>query len=139
MIRILVLDDEAAVGRSLKRLLGSAGFEVATALNAEQARMELSHGDVGVLISDERMPGQRGVDFLQECSRDFPQVIRIMLTGYADPATAAEAVNRAEIFRLLFKPWSDEELVAVVREASWKYALLQDEIPTLRSIPGGKM
>ena len=58
---------------------------------------------------------------------DIANQTRVMLTGYADPQIAAEAVNRAEVFRLLWKPWSDAEVVAIVRQAAWKAALSRDD------------
>jgi len=125
--RILVVEDDGAVARAVKRLLVTAGFEVDTAEDPVVARSKLSAGRYSVVISDEKMPNGRGVDFLADCAREFPSTVRILLTGYADPQIAAEAVNRGEIFRLLFKPWNDLELVATIRQAAWRAALIAEE------------
>lgn len=125
--KVLLLDDEAAVGRALSRVLLAAGFDPIAVAEPEQAREALATGKIAVIVSDERMPTISGVEFLEECARQHPGVQRILLTGYADAQTAAEAVNRAEIFKLLFKPWTDGEFVTAVREAAWRHSLLAED------------
>ena len=124
--RILVLDDEPAVARAIRRVLTSAGFEVEAVNDLGSAREKLAGEPFAVVVSDERMPEGSGVDFLAECARLHPATSRILLTGYADAQTAAEAINRAEIFRLLFKPWVEDEFISAVREAAWRYSLVDD-------------
>lgn len=121
--RVLVIDDEPAVGRALVRLLARAGIEAQAENDALAALYRLERDRFGVVVSDERMPAIRGVEFLETCAREHPSVVRILLTGHADAETAAEAINRGEIFRLLWKPWDDEAVVAVVREALLRHAL----------------
>ena len=133
--RVLLLDDEAAVGRAVARVLNSAGFEAVAVTEAPVARAKLAEGGFAVIVSDERMPGISGVDFLGQCAREFPAVSRILLTGYADAQTAALAVNTAEIFKLLFKPWTDDELVTAVREAAWRHSLIEDEPTVSTDVP----
>ncbi len=132
---VLVLDDEPAVGRAIKRVLTAAGFEVEAVNDASSARAKLRERVFAVVISDERMPEMSGVDFLAECAQEYPATIRLLLTGYADAQTAADAVNRAEIFRLLFKPWSEAEFIAAVREAAWRHSLMDDDEPTVEGPP----
>lgn len=128
--RVLLLDDEPAVARALTRLLAAAGFDAVAATDADDALARLAAGSFAVVVSDERMPGIRGTEFLSRCAASFPGIPRILLTGYADAQIAADAVNRAEIFKLLFKPWTDDEFVTSVREAAWRHSLL-DEEPTV--------
>ena len=122
--RILTFDDEPAVGRAVRRVLAGAGFEVTVATDLKAARTALAGGEFAVIIADERMPETSGVEFLEECAAEHPMASRVLLTGYADPQTAAEAIRRAEIIRLLFKPWNQEELITTAREAAWRHSLL---------------
>lgn len=124
--RVLVLDDEPAVARSVRRTLMTAGFDVEAVNDLNSAREKLAGSPFAVIISDERMPEGSGVDFLAECARIHPDTSRILLTGYADAQTAAEAINRAAIFRLLFKPWVEDDFISAIREAAWRYSLIQD-------------
>lgn len=121
--RVLVVDDEPAVGRALVRLLARAGIEATAETDALAALYRMEQEAFGAVISDERMPAIRGVEFLETCAREHPSVVRILLTGFADAETAAEAINRGEIFRLLWKPWDDEAVVGIVREALLRNAL----------------
>lgn len=126
--RVLILDDEAAIGRSLSRTLRHAGFEVLACQEPDEAMAVLRHSDVAVLVCDQRMPKTDGVSFLSRCAVDFPGTVRILLTGYADAQVAAEAVNRASVFRLLWKPWADSEIVEAVRQAAWIHGTSEDEV-----------
>lgn len=126
MSRVLLVDDEASITRAVGRLLRGAGFEVESAPDAFTALQLLAEKPFSVIIADERMPGTSGVELLETCAREHSLTTRILLTGFADPHMAAEAVNRAEIFRLLWKPWSDDELVAITRQAAWKHELARE-------------
>lgn len=127
--KVLVVDDDASIGRSLVRVLSLAGFDVTVATDVIAAQRALHVQPFAVVISDERMPNARGVDFLETCAREFPSMTRLLLTGYADARTAQEAINRAEIFKLVFKPWLNDDLVATIREAAWRHQLVHDEHP----------
>lgn len=116
---VLILDDEAAIGRSLARTLRHAGFDVTPVVDADEAVRLLREATFSVIVSDQRMPKTDGVTFLETCAREQPAAVRILLTGYADAQVAAEAVNRAGVFRLLWKPWADAEIVEAIRQAAW--------------------
>ena len=126
--RVLILDDEAAIGRSLSRTLRHAGFEVVACQEPEDAMAVLRSGEVAVIVCDQRMPKTDGVSFLSRCAVEFPATVRILLTGYADAQVAAEAVNRASVFRLLWKPWADSEIVEAVRQAAWIHGTNDEEV-----------
>ena len=87
--------------------------------------MEKQH-DIKVVISDERMPGTSGSEFLSMIRRDFPHVVRIMLTGYASIDAAMKAINEGEIYRFFMKPWDDYELKVNVRTAIDKFNLEEE-------------
>jgi len=125
--RVLVVDDEQAVGRALQRMLTNAGFSAVAVDDPQQALIMLKTEPFAVVISDQRMPGCTGVELLEQCAREVPATWRILLTGFVDAQIAAEAINRAQVFRLLWKPWSDNEILAVVREAAWNYELWLSE------------
>ena len=120
--KVLILDDEAAIGRSLSRTLRHAGFEVIATTDADEASAVLRSSSVAVIVCDQRMPKIEGVAFLARCAVESPATVRILLTGYADAQVAAEAVNKAQVFRLLWKPWADSEIVEAVRQAAWIHA-----------------
>jgi class 3 adenylate cyclase len=123
---LMVVDDEAGVRRSLKRVLEKGGYRVMLAENGEQA-LDAVRKDgrmIDIVISDYRMPGIDGIETLIEIGRLNAEITRIILTGYATMAGAIEAVN-AGIDGFLTKPFGNEELLAKVREYSIKKRLKQ--------------
>jgi response regulator RpfG family c-di-GMP phosphodiesterase len=90
---------------------------VHTASSGAEALDVLDRETIEVIVTDQRMPGISGVDLLTTVRERFPDVLRLMLTGYTDIGVAVEAINRGEVYRLISKPWDDEELRSTVREA----------------------
>ena len=133
--RVLILDDEAAIGRSLSRTLRQAGFEAIACEDPDAAFAVLAAGPVAVVVSDQRMPMIDGVTFLEKCAHMYPGTVRILLTGYADAQVAAEAVNRASVFRLLWKPWADGEILEAVRQGAWLSSLENDDDEATPAVP----
>ena len=125
--RVLILDDEAAIGRTLSRTLRQAGFETIACEDPDVAFAALEAAPVAVVVCDQRMPKIDGVSFLEMCAHRHPATVRILLTGYADAQVAAEAVNRASVFRLLWKPWADSEILEAVRQGAWLSSLENDD------------
>lgn len=126
-IHVLLVDDEENILKSLKRLLMDEEFELHTAASAEQGLAALTGLDnVGLIISDQRMPGMGGAEFLQQCREVTPDALRILLTGYADINATIDAINKGGAFRYISKPWNDEELVQTIRDAIRQYALLME-------------
>ena len=118
--RLLIVDDEASVlaalGRALRRRYGRSlavdvRIDAATALDLLRVR------DFDLVISDLRMPAMDGLTFLGHAASLRPHMVRMILTGSADFATAQQAINDAGVFRYLCKPWSDEELARHVDAA----------------------
>jgi putative nucleotidyltransferase with HDIG domain len=114
---VLFIDDEANILKALQRLLRNEGCRVLTAARGSDALDLLDRERPQVVVSDQRMPEISGVDLLQSVRQRHPDVIRILLTGYTEMNVAVEAINRGEIFRLVTKPWNDEELKATLRQA----------------------
>jgi response regulator RpfG family c-di-GMP phosphodiesterase len=120
---VLFVDDEVKILKSLSRLLRSEPVRVHTASSAEKALEILEKEPIQVVVSDQRMPGRSGVDLLTQVRTSFPEAIRMMLTGYTEIEVAVEAINRGEIFRLITKPWNDDELRASIRQALRTYEM----------------
>ena len=125
--RIILVDDEVNVLQAYGRVL-RARFAVDTAEGGEAALGMLSErGPYAVVVSDMRMPGMDGVELLAQAKGRFPDTVRIMLTGNADQGTAAEAVNRGEIFRFLSKPCDSALLIETIHQAVRQHELLTAE------------
>ncbi len=116
--RILCVDDEPNILRSLCWLL-QREFEVFTASGGEEGLALVAAHDFDVVISDQRMPGMMGSEFLREVRKLSPRSMRIMLTGYSDLQAMLRSVNDSEVFRFISKPWKIDELPAVVAEAAY--------------------
>lgn len=115
--KILIVDDEQNVRRALRRTLESGDFSVTEAESASEAMQALRNEEIDLIISDQNMPVKNGIDFLEETITEFPDVIRILLTGYADMDTAIRAVNSGCVYKFLLKPWQNDELLVTVRRA----------------------
>jgi YesN/AraC family two-component response regulator len=123
-LRILCVDDEENVLHSLKRLLLGSNYEVLSATSGQDGLSILrSVSPIQVIISDYRMPGMNGVEFLSETLNLTPDTVRIVLSGYADVAAVVSAINRCRIFKFISKPWNDEELKHVISGAFEYYEL----------------
>ncbi len=109
--KILFVDDEVNALSSFKRLFFvDNDIEVYTAKNGPEALKILNYNEIDLVVSDMRMPQLNGNDFLQYLKDKYPNILRIMLTAYADVPTTVDAINKGEVFRFLTKPWNDEEL-----------------------------
>lgn len=116
MAKLLLVDDQPLVLQSLRLLFHD--YDVLTAESAFEALQQLKlHPDVGVIISDQRMPGMEGIELLRRVKTNYPQIIRILLTGYADIDAIIASVNEGEVFRFVAKPWNAEKLRNIVHLA----------------------
>lgn len=108
--KILCVDDEPGVLDSLKRLLKDH-FEVLSAPHAESGLEIISqNSDITIILSDYRMPGKNGIEFLRSARPLLPQASRAILSGQMDIQAVSEAINKAEIHRFLLKPWENDYL-----------------------------
>ena len=114
---VLFVDDEVNILKSLARLFLAEPVRVFTASSAAEALALVAAERISVVVSDQRMPGTTGVRLLAQVRERSPEVVRILLTGHTEIGIAIEAINQGEIFRLLTKPWNDDELRATVRQA----------------------
>lgn len=127
-MKILIVDDEKSVLRSLQRLFFDEDYEVVTAESGEEGLLMLEKQYCPIVIADYRMPGMTGVEFLREVRKRWPHTVRMVLSGYADVASTVDAINVGEIYKFMPKPWNDEELKVTVANAIDKYRLEQENI-----------
>jgi two-component system response regulator HupR/HoxA len=113
---ILVVDDESDILRAFELSYGD-DFTVLTAEGGTRALDVLAQEDVSVIVSDQRMPGMDGSEFLERSMSVRPESVRIVLTGYTDIDALVRAVNRSRIYRYLSKPWDDEEMRTALTRA----------------------
>lgn len=122
---VLVIDDEQRSLESLRRVLG-VEFEVVCAANVAEAEAVLAGDLVQVILCDQRMPGENGVDFLKRVRDQWPEPVRMIISGYTDAEDIIAGVNEAGIYQYITKPWSPEKLLEAVREAAQLYRLQKD-------------
>ncbi|MBT9463946.1 response regulator [Hydrogenophaga sp.] len=125
--RVLCVDDEPSVLRSLNWLLQSR-FEVSSATDAGEALELVGNGDFDVVISDQRMPGMTGTEFLQRVKEVSPNTMRLLLTGYSEYNDVLRSINDSEVFRFISKPWDNQHLIDTVAYA----ATVAREVPLPR-------
>ncbi|MFA5074279.1 MAG: response regulator [Nitrospirota bacterium] len=127
LLPILIVDDEPNILSSLKRLLADEPYEILTAASGKEGiKIITGNRTIGVILSDQRMPEMNGAEFLEKAKTLVPDAARIVLTGYADIQAAVDAINKGGATRYIAKPWNDQELITIVREAASRYALLQE-------------
>ncbi|MEY4763388.1 MAG: hypothetical protein RI907_61 [Pseudomonadota bacterium] len=114
---VLLVDDEVRSQEAMRRTLDE-DFRILTANDAEQARAILERERVTVVLCDQRMPGQSGVDFLKEVRQRWPDTIRIVISGYSDSEDIITGINEAGIYQYILKPWVPDHLLETVRQAA---------------------
>jgi response regulator RpfG family c-di-GMP phosphodiesterase len=125
-INILYVDDELNNLVSFKAVF-RIKYNVTTAISGEEAIQILRKNNINIIITDQRMPQMTGVEFLESILDEFPDPIRILLTGYADMNAVIDAVNKGKIFHYLSKPWNEEELDLTINRAFDVYKQKMDE------------
>lgn len=117
MKRIFIVDDEPGVLNALKRSLRDCAWLLRTFDDPEEALNAATGEEIDLVISDYRMPGMDGVTFLKEFKAVQPDTFRIILSGQADMDSVLKAINEAEIYRFVTKPWNDAELRVTIERA----------------------
>ena len=113
---VLVVDDEPRSQEAMRRTLDD-DFRVLAAGDTAAARELLARHAVAVILCDQRMPGQSGVDFLKQVRAEWPEVVRVVISGYADSEDIIAGVNEAGIYQYVLKPWVPQHLLDTVRGA----------------------
>lgn len=119
---ILVVDDEINNLKLLKRTFRK-DYNVFMASGGEEGLDVLKQNRIDLIITDQRMPGMTGVDFLEKTIEDYPDIIRLIITGYTDADALIKAINTGRVYRYIKKPWEPEELKNTVKRALESYQL----------------
>lgn len=125
---LLLVDDEENILSALTRLLRRDGYRILTAPGGSAALEALAQNDVGVIISDQRMPEMSGTEFLSKVKELYPDTVRIMLSGYTDLNSVTDAINRGAIYKFLTKPWDDDLLRENIQKAFRHYEMAQENV-----------
>jgi len=131
---ILLVDDEVNIINALKRTLRPDGYSILTASNGEEGLALLAEHEVGVIISDQRMPHMTGVEFLRKVKLLYPKTLRIVLSGYTELESVTSAINEGAICKFLTKPWDDDLLRDNIREAFQYYEMEQENLRLSREL-----
>lgn len=123
---LLFVDDEENVLFALKRIFMEENYSILTATSAANALEILEAQPVQLVISDHRMPDMTGAEMLKRIKETWPDIIRIMLTGYADVNSIMGAVKDGAVYKFITKPWNDEDLRLTVSLALQQYVLIQE-------------
>ncbi len=119
---LLVVDDEPYILPTLTALLASE-FDVHTADCAESAQAVFSRQPLDLILTDQKMPRQTGIQLLEWVRQNHPRTVRLLMTGYAELEDAVDAINRGQVYHYLLKPWRTEELLQILRNAAEKCLL----------------
>ncbi len=119
---LLVVDDESYILETLSAILGKE-FNVRTALSADEAQAICTAEPVALILADQKMPRRTGVELLEWVRLNSPKTVRLMMTGFADFEQTVGAINRGQIYRIILKPWRNEELLLILRNAAHTYQL----------------
>lgn len=123
---LLLVDDEENILNSLKRTFRKEQYRIITANSGLEGLSVIDKEKISLVLSDHRMPGMEGVEFLNEVRQKSPDTIRMMLTGYADMPSVMNAINHGEVYRFITKPWDDEEIRFIVKDALRHYDLIDE-------------
>ncbi len=131
--KILYIDDELRSLSSFERVFRKP-FDVLTAPSAEEGLNILNnhHHEIGIIISDQRMPEQTGVEFLEKARRKYPKIIRILATAYEDIQPIIDAVNSGSIYKYITKPWDADELEMTLKRALEFYIVQKERDQLLK-------
>jgi diguanylate cyclase (GGDEF)-like protein/PAS domain S-box-containing protein len=114
---LLLVDDEKSIVSALKRLLRLDGYHIVSANDGPEGLQRLAEHHVDVIVSDQRMPGMTGVEFLRRAKELYPDTIRIVLSGYTELQSITDAINEGAIYKFLTKPWDDDHLRSHIADA----------------------
>lgn len=131
---VLLVDDETNIVNALKRALRPDGYIILTAKSGQEGLTLLAKHEVGVIISDQRMPHMTGVEFLRKVKILYPKTIRIVLSGYTELESVTSAINEGAIYKFLTKPWDDELLRDNIREAFQYHEMDQENLRLTREL-----
>lgn len=131
--RILLVDDEIENLKALERTLRSK-FDTVGCTSAQEALKKISQEEFAVVVSDQRMPVMSGTELLAKIATVKPLTTRVILTAYTDTKELLDAINRAEIYRYVTKPWDNSEILVVLQQSVEHYRLLKENQELIESL-----
>lgn len=134
MYKILWIDDDADVLDSARRLFRTGPWELVTVADAKAARDQISKGGYAVIVADQKLQAESGVDLLEFAKEKAPSASRILLTGNVQIEVLEEAVNRGHVFRFVSKPWDNEQLLVDVTKAIEHHQLKMTQTGLLKEV-----
>ena len=114
---VLLIDDEPNVLDGLRRVLRKESYDILTANSAEEAAGLLNDNSIDLIVSDEEMPGMSGTEFLGKVAQQYPDTVRLVLTGHPTLPAALRAINEGKVYQFFTKPCNEIDLAVTIRRA----------------------
>lgn len=124
--KILYVDDEESNLRIFKMTF-KRYYDIFTAISGQEAIKILHQEAIQLIITDQKMPEMTGTEFLEKTIPEFPNIIRIILTGFSDIEAVVRAINKANVYRYVTKPWDREELKKIIDKGLALYQYREDK------------
>lgn len=132
-IKVLYVDDEEHNLTAFKATFRRE-YDVFTAISADEGRAILATENINIIITDQRMPHITGVEFLESIIEEYPEPIRILLTGYTDVSAVIDAINKGQIYRYITKPWDEQDLKVTINNAYEVFYLRKENKELMKSL-----
>lgn len=133
MINVLYIDDEPHNLTSFRASF-RRDFNVFTAESAAEGRKILEENDINIILSDQRMPKQTGIEFFESILEEFPDPIRILLTGFTDVNAVIDAINRGQVYKYLTKPWNYNDVKNFIEKAYEVFSLRKENMELTKKL-----
>lgn len=130
---VLVVDDEPYIISALTAFLKSE-YEIVSAESAEAAQKIFRDHPPDIILTDLRMPKMNGIQLLEWVRQNHPRTVRLLMTGFGELDDAVEAINRGQVFRYMFKPWKEDQLLDMLRSAAHTFLLERSHEDLLRQL-----
>jgi response regulator RpfG family c-di-GMP phosphodiesterase len=125
-INVLYVDDEVDNLNAFKAVF-RRDFNVFIVETAEEGVEILRNNEIEVILTDQRMPNVTGIEFLASILDEFPEAMRILVTGYSDISTVIDAINKGHVYRYVSKPWNNDDFKIIIEQAAEVYKLRKEK------------
>jgi DNA-binding NtrC family response regulator len=132
-INVLYVDDEVGNLTAFKAAF-RRDFNIFIAESAEEGTKILDQNEIEIILTDQRMPETTGVEFLQSIIDNYPDAIRIMVTGFSDIEAVIDAINKGKVYKYVTKPWDNDSLKITIIQAYEVYRLRKENIQLTQSL-----
>ncbi|MFT6983949.1 MAG: response regulator RpfG family c-di-GMP phosphodiesterase [Crocinitomicaceae bacterium] len=132
-LQVLYVDDERHNLTSFKATYRK-DFSVHTAESAEEGLKILKENEINVVLSDQRMPKMTGVEFFKIIKKEYPEPIRILITGYSDIEAVIDSINQGQVYRYISKPWEPNDLRLVIEQANEVFSLRKENARLMEAL-----